>query len=63
MEGKRLHEIRRKGMYIAQYNERSFGSLVHVTKMCTKKQFLKELAGKDPDEIAIICRKAIFYPI
>ncbi len=55
----KLSEISRKGMYIATYYENGF----QVIKMCTKKQFLRELEGLDGKVITRICNNAVFTPL
>lgn len=59
----KLNEIKRGGMYIVTYHEKGFGHITIITKMCTKKQFLKELTGKDSKEITRICKEAVFYAL
>ena len=59
----KFKDIKRKGMYIVTYNERGFGHLTKVTKMCTKKQFLKELSGQSPKDVTIILNTAEFYAL
>lgn len=57
----RLSDITRKGMYIVSYTVKTVDKdRLQVTKMCTKKQFLKELSGMNPREITRICNTAQF---
>lgn len=59
----KLKEISRKGMHIVTYEEKGFGHKIVVVKMCTKKQFLRELEGKDHKEVNRICNTADFYAL